>query len=123
MINEKLSTGDADDELLSERKHGPNWLLGRCVQPSKMPANPPTDTYVKELTAKIRQDLVAEVEEKVKQIQAEVGEQVNKKVQQNLASVLKKIGEANPNITIDFEELCVTATSDDGSPITGGSCF
>ncbi|KAK1402365.1 hypothetical protein POM88_001970 [Heracleum sosnowskyi] len=124
-INEELSTGDAHDELLSDRKHGPQWLLGRCVKPSKVSSsNAPTDTYVNELTSKIKQGLAAEVEEKVKQIQAEVDEQVNKKVQQNLASVLKKLGEANPNITINIEELCVTAMSDDdGTPITGGSSF
>ncbi|KAK1372244.1 hypothetical protein POM88_028437 [Heracleum sosnowskyi] len=64
------------------------------------------------------------LEDKVKQIQAEVDGQVNKKVQQNLASVLKKLGEANPNITINIEELCVTPTSDDdGTPITGGSSY
>ncbi|KAK1380994.1 hypothetical protein POM88_027738 [Heracleum sosnowskyi] len=111
-IKEKLSTGDAHDELLSDRKHGPQWLLGRCVKPSKVSSsNVPTDTYVNELTAKIKQGLAAEVEEKVKQIQAEVDEQVNKKVQQNLTSVLKKLGEANPNITINIEEWCVTAIS------------
>ncbi|KAK1401052.1 hypothetical protein POM88_000657 [Heracleum sosnowskyi] len=98
-INEKFSIVDAPDELLFDRNHGPHWLLWRCVKPSK---------------------------EKVKQIQEEVDEQVNTKVQKNLASVIKKIGQANPNIKIDIdiEELCVTATSDDdGTPITGGSSF
>ncbi|KAK1405764.1 hypothetical protein POM88_005369 [Heracleum sosnowskyi] len=113
-INEKLSTEDAPDELLSNRKHGPHWLLGRCVKPPKVSSsNVPTDTYVNELTTKIKQGLAAEVEEKM-----------NMKVQQNLASVLKKIGEVNPNIKIDIEEFCVTATSDgDGTPITGGFSF
>ncbi|KAK1361061.1 hypothetical protein POM88_045535 [Heracleum sosnowskyi] len=107
------------------KKHGLQWLLGRCVKPSKVSSsNAPTDTYVNELTTKIKQGLAAEVEEKVNQIQAEVDEQVNKKVQQNLSSVLKKFGEANPKITINIEELCLTATSDDdGTPITGGSSF
>ncbi|KAL6543390.1 hypothetical protein OROHE_010012 [Orobanche hederae] len=108
-INEKPSTGDASNELLSDRKHGPNWLLRRCVKPSKVSSfNAPIDTYVKEkeLPTKIRQGLAAEVQEKVKQIQAEADEQVNRKVQQNLALVLKILGEANPNITIDIEDLC-----------------
>ncbi|KAK1401057.1 hypothetical protein POM88_000662 [Heracleum sosnowskyi] len=126
-INEKFSIVDAPDELLSDRKHGPHWLLWRCVKPSKVSSsNAPRDTYVNELTTKIKQGVVAEVEEKVKQIQEEVDEQVNTKVQKNLASVIKKIGQANPNIKIDIdiEELCVTATSDDdGTPITGGSSF
>ncbi|KAL6542621.1 hypothetical protein OROMI_024223 [Orobanche minor] len=70
--------------------------------------NEKPNTYVKEkeLATKIRQGLAADVQEKVKQIQAEGDEQVNRKVQQNLALVLKKLGEANPNITIDIEELC-----------------
>ncbi|KAK1401064.1 hypothetical protein POM88_000669 [Heracleum sosnowskyi] len=126
-INEKFSIVDAPDELLSDRKHGPHWLLWRCVKPSKVSrSNAPRDTYVNELTTKIKQGVVAEVEEKVKQIQEEVDEQVNTKVQKNLASVIKNIGQANPNIKIDIdiEELCVTATSDDdGTPITGGSSF
>ncbi|KAK1401077.1 hypothetical protein POM88_000682 [Heracleum sosnowskyi] len=126
-INEKFSIVDAPDELLSDRKHGPHWLLWRCVKPSKVSSsNAPRDTYVNKLTTKIKQGVVAEVEEKVKQIQEEVDAQVNTKVQKNLASVIKKIREANPNIKIDtdIDELCVTATSDDdGTPITGGSSF
>lgn len=78
-----------------------------------------------DLLIKIRQGLASEVEKKVNQIQAEVDEQVNRKVQQNLASVLKKLREPNPNTSIDIEDLCVTVTSDngDGTPITGGSSF
>lgn len=89
-------------------------------------SNAPTDTYVQELTTKIRQSLADEVEEKVKQVQAEVDVQVKKKVQQNLAVVLKKLAEANPNITVDIEDLCemtVSSDNDDGTPLTGGSSF
>ncbi|KAK1401069.1 hypothetical protein POM88_000674 [Heracleum sosnowskyi] len=102
-INEKFSIVDAPDELLSDRIHGPHWLLWKCVKPSKVSSsNAPRDTYVNKLTTKIKQGVVAEVEEKVKQIQEEVDEQVNTKVQKNLASVIKKIREANPNIKIDI---------------------
>ncbi|KAK1397559.1 hypothetical protein POM88_007422 [Heracleum sosnowskyi] len=76
------------------------------------------------LLVKALERYLLKLEDKVKQIQAEVDEQMNKKVQQNLPSVLKKLGEANSNITINIEELCVTTTSnDDGTPITGGSSF
>lgn len=79
---------------------------------------------MQDLTAKIRQSLAHEVEEKVKQVQAEVDEQVNKKVQQNMALVLKKLAEANPNITVDIEELLEVVSSDNhGTPMTGGSSF
>lgn len=60
-----------------------------------------------------------------KKVQAEVSEQVNKKVQQNLAWILKKLGEANPNITVDIEGLgaIISSDNDDGTPMTGGTSF
>ncbi|XP_063940112.1 uncharacterized protein LOC108225480 isoform X2 [Daucus carota subsp. sativus] len=124
-INKKINSGEAADEMLLDKEHGPTWLLGRCKKPQKLSAAAPTDTYVKELTTKIKEGLAAEVEEKVKKIQEEVDEQVNRKVQQNLASVLKKLGEANPNITIDVTELCahVASDNDDGTPMTKGTSF
>ncbi|KAK1355551.1 hypothetical protein POM88_048807 [Heracleum sosnowskyi] len=77
-INEKLSVGDAVGDLLSDGKsHCPTLLLGRCAKPSNASSsNAPTDTYVQELTTKIRQSLADEVEEKVKQVQAEVDVQI-----------------------------------------------
>ncbi|KAK1364874.1 hypothetical protein POM88_040435 [Heracleum sosnowskyi] len=128
-INEKLNVGDAVDDILSKGKsHCPTWLLGRCAKPSNASSsNNPTDTYVQELTTKIRKSLADEVEEKVKQVQTEVDVQVKKKVQQNLAVVLKKLAEANPNITVDIEDLCEMTVSsdndDDGTHLTGGSSF
>ncbi|KAL8155395.1 hypothetical protein AgCh_000687 [Apium graveolens] len=113
-ISKKLSTGNNVSELLTDGKsHGPTWLLGRCAKPSQITSSTaPKDTYVQELTTKIRQSLTDEVQEKVRQVQAEVDDQVNKKVQQNMALVLKKLAEANPNITVDIEDLCSPFSSD-----------
>ena len=91
-----------------------------------------TPTYVKELTTKIKEGLTSELEEKMKKVESEFQDRVKKveagvdqKMQQNLAFALKKLGEANPGIKIDIEELCaiVTSENDDGTPLTGGSSF
>lgn len=95
-------------------------------------SNPPTDTYVKELTTRIKESLASELEEKMKKAESEfqsrvksVESEFEQKMQRNLAFALKKLGEANPDITVDVEKLCAIATSDadDGTPITGGSSF
>ena len=76
-------------------------------------SNAPTDTYVKELTMKIKEGLAAELEEKVKKVESDFQEKMKKveagvdqKVQHNLAFALKKLGEANPDINIDIPDLC-----------------
>ncbi|KAK1360655.1 hypothetical protein POM88_045129 [Heracleum sosnowskyi] len=61
---------DGLDELVSGRKksHGPGWLIGRhdvkCLTASTRDTAPPapTNTYVQELTKKIRQKVAEEVE-------------------------------------------------------------
>ncbi|KAK1358062.1 hypothetical protein POM88_051318 [Heracleum sosnowskyi] len=127
-ITKKLTTGDtASDELGA--KHGPNWLKGRCLKSGMSSSNPPTDTYVKELTTRIKESLASELEEKMKKAESEfqsrVESEFEQKMQRNLAFALKKLGEANPGITVDVEKLCAIATSDadDGTPITRGSSF
>ena len=128
ILPKKLTTRDTVSDELGA-KHGPNWLKGRCV---KSGMNTPTETYVKELTTKIKEGLTSELEEKMKKVESEFQDRVKKvevgvdqKMQQNLAFALKKLGEANPDIKIDSEELCaiVTSENDDGTPITGGSSF
>ncbi|KAK1387885.1 hypothetical protein POM88_016063 [Heracleum sosnowskyi] len=69
-ITKKLTTGDtASDELGA--KHGPNWLQGRCLKSGMSSSNPPTDTYVKELTTRIKESLASELEEKMKKAESE----------------------------------------------------
>ena len=95
-------------------------------------SNAPTETYVKDLTTKIKEGFAAELEEKVKQVESEFQDKVkqveagvDQKVQQNLAFVFKKLAQANPDIKIDIQELCTTVGSDndDGTPMTGGVSF
>ncbi|KAL6523205.1 hypothetical protein OROGR_016808 [Orobanche gracilis] len=68
--------------------------------------------YVDELTTKIKLGLEIELEAKV-----------NKKVQENLTWVLKKLGDANPDLKLDIGEFCATVSSEDdnGTPMTKGA--
>ncbi|KAL6564005.1 hypothetical protein OROHE_005245 [Orobanche hederae] len=123
---------DGLDELVSgaKKSHGPGWLIGRhdpkFLKTSTQASAPaPTDSYVQELTKKIRQEVVVEVEAKLNQkVCAEVDGKINQKVQDNLTLVLKKLVEANPILNVDIGEICVTIYSDtvgDGTPMTDGS--
>ncbi|KAK1382716.1 hypothetical protein POM88_020451 [Heracleum sosnowskyi] len=87
-INKKLQSAeglDSLDELVSggKKSHGPGWLIGRhdvkCVKASTQNTAPPdpTDSYIQELTKKLRQEVVEEVEAKLNQ---KVSEEVDAKV-------------------------------------------
>ena len=68
---------------------------------------------MQELTIKIRQELEADLEEKV-----------NTKVKENVSLVLKNLSEANPDLNLDVGDFCVTTTSDEddiGTPVTTAS--
>lgn len=70
----------------------------------------PADTYLDDLTTKIRGELEAELEEKV-----------SKKVQDNLSMILKKIAEANPGLNMDIGGVGATIASEDdenGTPFS-----
>lgn len=102
---------EADAVVSGGKSHGRNWLVGRRGKMlEKNPTSAPTDSYVQELTKKIKQDLEADLEAKV-----------NRKVKENVSWVLKKLGEANPDLNLDVGDFCVTTTSDDddtGTPAT-----
>ena len=72
----------------------------------------PGDTYLDDLTAKIRGELEVELEEKV-----------NRKVKDNLSMVLRKIAEANPGLNLDVGEFPTTPSDGDenGTPFTAGA--
>ena len=111
-IEKEIGGGGSDgvvQELISDGKsHGPSWLIGRHTKAAEVPKDAPTtSTYIQELAAKIRENIVDEVEAKV-----------NQKVKENLTWVLKKLGEANPDMQIDVGDLCATVYSDDTG--TGG---
>ncbi|KAK1369668.1 hypothetical protein POM88_035760 [Heracleum sosnowskyi] len=131
-INKKLGSSeglDGLDELVSgaKKSHGRGWLIGRhdpkCLKTSTS-APAPTDSYVQELTKKIRQKVAVKVEAKVNQkVCAEVDGKINRKVQDNLTLALKKLAEANPTLNVDIGEICATISSDtvgDGTPMTNG---
>ncbi|KAK1388961.1 hypothetical protein POM88_017139 [Heracleum sosnowskyi] len=131
-INKKLGSSeglDGLDELVSgaKKSHGRGWLIGRhdpkCLKTSTS-APAPTDSYVQELTKKIRREVAVEVEAKVNQkVCAEVDGKINRKVQDNLTLALKKLVEANPTLNVDIGEICATISSDtvgDGTPMTNG---
>lgn len=104
--------GNDADVILPRKKNRPDWLVGRQGKSvsSTDPAVPVADNYVEELTAKITQNVELEMEAKV-----------NRKVQENMAWLVKKIGEANPEMKIDFTDFCATFSSDadeNGTPIT-----
>lgn len=105
--------GNDADVILPRKKNRPDWLVGRqgkSVSSTDTPVVPVPDNYVEELTAKITQNVELEMEAKV-----------NRKVQENMAWLVKKIGEANPEMKIDFTDFCATFSSDadeNGTPIT-----
>lgn len=130
-IKKKLDSSEGVDgieELVSggKKSHGPGWLIGRhdarLIKTSTQ-APAPTDSYIEELTKKIRQDLVDDMEAKLeRKVNEEVDAKVNQKVQDNMAVVLKKLAEANPSLHIDLGQICATISSDtvgDGTPMTG----
>ncbi|KAK1390163.1 hypothetical protein POM88_018341 [Heracleum sosnowskyi] len=106
-IKKKLNSSkgfDGIEKLVSggKKSHGPGWLIGRhdaSLIKTSTQAPAPTDSYIEELTKKIRQDLVADMEAKLEgKVNEEVDAKVNQKVQDNLAIVLKKLAEANPSL-------------------------
>ncbi|WOG86504.1 hypothetical protein DCAR_0205715 [Daucus carota subsp. sativus] len=108
-----------DPNLVVQRgkSKGRGWLLGRNgsrLGTSSSTADPTTqDPYVLELTNQIRQNLETELEDKV-----------NRKVQENMAMLLKKLGEANPGMNLDVGNFCATISSEadgNGTPITDGA--
>ncbi|KAL6560185.1 Multidrug resistance-associated protein 5 [Orobanche hederae] len=134
-INKKLESSEGLyglDELVSgaKKSHGPGWLIGRhdpkCLKTSTQASAPaPIDSYVQEMTKKIRHEVVVEVEAKLNQkVCAEVDGKINQNVQDNLTLVLKKLGEANPILNVDIGEICARISNDtvgDGTPMTDGS--
>lgn len=108
-IGEMLKEGGDADQMLG--KHGRNWLVGRQGTVLASENNPSIpDPNVDELTAKISRNLESEMEAKV-----------NRKVQENMAWMLKKLGEANPGMKFDIGDYCATFSSDqddNGTPIT-----
>ena len=99
-----------------DKEHSRDWLVGRaCTKETGQcsgSAAIPTEQYVQELTTKIKHDLEIELEAKV-----------NRKVQENLTWVLKKLGDANPDLKLNIGDFCATVSSDqddNDTPVTQG---
>ena len=98
--------------VTSYKDHGRNWLRGRPGQSSSS-AVPSDNNYVNELTAKIKHDLERELEARL-----------NIKVQENMTMMLKRLGNANPDLKLDLGDFCPTISSeqdDTDTPLTGGT--
>ena len=54
-------------------------------------------------------------------MEAQLESKVNQKVQENLARVLKKLGDANPEMNINVEYLTSTIMSSETDNLTGGT--
>ena len=105
------------DELIADGKpHGREWLKGRHGKTAgEASTSMDKEPYLSDVTAMVWRELEAEWEAKM-----------NKKVQDNIAMVLKKIGEANPGLNLDVGEFCATLSSEDdenGTPLTTGTTF
>ncbi|KAL8104879.1 hypothetical protein AgCh_028881 [Apium graveolens] len=110
-------TDGVNELLLDVKGHDPSWIVGRFVKPVK--GSSPTKSQINDLTEKIREEVTAEIEEKMKQQKEEVDAKMNM-MQENFIWVLRKLGEANPSLNVNMAELCATISSDhdDGTPVT-----
>ncbi|KAL6497811.1 hypothetical protein OROHE_026961 [Orobanche hederae] len=116
-VQELVNAGkiaEANALIHGGKPHGRNWLVGRKGKKPTYDTTPaaPSDQYVQELSAKIKQDLEADLEAKV-----------NVKVKENMSWMLKKLRDANPGLKFDITDLCATASSDqddNGTPFTQG---
>ena len=106
-----LKEGIDADAMLPDGKHRPEWLVGRQgASAASEDTHALPEPYVAELTTKITQKVECEMEAKV-----------NKKVQENMAWLLKNLGEANPTLKFDIGDFCATFSSDqddNGTPQT-----
>ncbi|KAL6554597.1 hypothetical protein OROHE_007620 [Orobanche hederae] len=120
-IKNAVSRFSVGDEILGRSCHRARHDL-KCLKTSTQASTPaPIDSYVQELTKKIRQEVSVEVEAKLNQkVCAEVDGKINQKVQDNLTLVLKKLVEANPILNVDIGEICATISSD---TVGDGTCW
>lgn len=103
--------GNTVETVISNGKsHGRPLLIGRHAKCAKQSTEALTNAYIHDL----RQRLVEEMEAKLES-------KVNQKVQENLAWVLRKLGDANPEMNINVEDLISTIMSSENEDLTGGT--
>ena len=92
-MNELLKEGDNEDVVPPAAKKSSDWLVGRRGQ-----------TAGSETTLVTPGPSATDLAQITKQLEAKF----NRKLQDNIAWMLKKLGEANPNMKIDIGDLCAT---------------
>ncbi|XP_074369505.1 uncharacterized protein LOC141710913 isoform X2 [Apium graveolens] len=95
------------------KAHAPSWLLGRTGTKS-------VSTSTKASTAQQVQDLT----EKINVLESELEAKFNKKLQENMAWMVKKLGEATPGMIFNLEDVCATVSRDkeeNGTLVTQGT--
>ncbi|KAL8116811.1 hypothetical protein AgCh_023105 [Apium graveolens] len=96
-IQEVLEEGNTANELLPNGKHGPNWVVGRKGGMAGSENNPTTP-----------QSSAADLKHVTQELEAKF----HRKLQENMAWMLKKLGEANPGMKIDIGDFCASESSD-----------
>lgn len=92
-----------DELITNDKAHDRKWIKERHGKSTGLASIlAPTQTYLDDLIAKIRQKLEVEFEEKV-----------NEKIQDNISLSLKKMGKANPNLNMEIGEFCDTLLSEE----------
>lgn len=105
----------ANEMVRGGKDHGSSWLVGRIIQKKGSKSDKATtsttsaatgisEQYIADLTAKIRDQLAQEMDDKVE-----------KKVRENVKLVMSKLVEKNPELNVDIAELGTAEPSTDFS--------
>ncbi|WCJ37370.1 hypothetical protein M5689_018515 [Euphorbia peplus] len=97
MVSSGANNESVEQLIRGDVAHGPTWLDGRHGRPQiskKHSRENTSDSYVEDLTAKIKYNLEREMEEKM-----------DKRLKETLTLILKKLAKDNPNLKIDLEDI------------------
>lgn len=107
-ILEERGVEEANKIVHGGKKHSSSYLIGRLSKKrcSKEKTGPSpvcnsSDQFLVDLTAKIREQLSRETEEKV-----------DRKVRDNVKLMMSKIAEKNPELKVDIDELTAEPSID-----------
>ncbi|KAK1373229.1 hypothetical protein POM88_029422 [Heracleum sosnowskyi] len=99
---ENAEESDDEDEEMVELDlagHGPNWLVGRSGRTRRTKKNMPKKDHTDSAElAKVREEIVVEMQEKMKK---------------KLRKIFEKLAEMNPTLNVNVEELCAESSDDE----------